>query len=202
MRSINPTKFAVLITALILLNVYVANAQNICLLGVGHCQKQNNRPKQVKHPTQPTSSGETVHRTGRIAKNILAAKAYGSRHLVLLDRYWDQSRRCYIEERAWVGHIRGSGRGGVVATTGPSKRFCVGRNTLSVDQINTAAGWLAYSDKQIYQHLRYKERIAPYLRDSRYSRWAQTEINKVQTNINYYKRYIRDTKSRIDRFVP
>lgn len=201
MKTLNTVKFAIIISIISLFAVSSINAQNICLLGVGQCPGNNNQTTNTSNNSHPTR-GESIYRTGHIARSILRSKRYGSRHLVLLDRYWDNNRRCYIEERAWVTSVRASGNGGVVATTSPSKRYCVGRNSLSINQINQAEGWIHYSNNEIYKNLKYQESIAKYLNDRRYQAWARNAYNKAQSNINYYKRYIWKTQNAVNRYAP
>lgn len=194
--------FAVIISAMFLFAVGTASAQNgPCLLGVGNNCPQNTNQTNTNNGNT-TSRGKMVYRSGQEAANIMAAKNYGQRYLMVLDRYWDHAQRCYVEERAWVSSVVADGGGQVAVSTGPSRSYCVLQNTWTAEQINQAEGYIAYSQKMIYHDLKKQEEIAPYLNDPKWRVQAHQHYQWYQNRIDSYKKYINDTQARVNQFAP
>ena len=118
-----------------------------CLLGVGNCPQGGNQ--------QQTGSVDTGRGTryydGQIAQEIINARNYGSRYLLVLNRYWDYDQKCYVEERAWGSEIRAVGGGQVAVVIGHSVKVYIRSNTMTAQQVNQAEAYLQYSRNEIYK---------------------------------------------------
>lgn len=174
------------------------NSNGPCLLGVGNCPHGNggNQPGSID-----TGRG-TRYYDGQIAREIINARNYGSRYLLVLNRSWDYDCKCYVEERAWVSEIRGTTNDGRVAVViGRSVKVYL-NNALSVQQVNQAEAYHQYSRNEIYKWLKYQEQVAPYYNDPTYYQWARQEYAKAQAWIDHYKKYIATTQAQLAASAP
>lgn len=168
-------------------------AQAPCLLGVGNCPQSTG---------SVDAGGGTRYYDGKTAQEILQAQNYGSRYVVVLNRYWDHDQKCYVEERAWVSSLRASGDGRVAVVVGPSRKVYIRNNALTAAQVNQTEGWLQYSRNGIYQWLKYQERVAPYLNDATYQSWAQQEYRRAEASINSFKNWMANAETIVATSAP
>jgi hypothetical protein len=174
------------------------NGGGPCLLGVGNCPPGGGNQQGSVDP-----GNGTRYYDGRIAQEILRASNYGSRYLLVLNRYWDSAENCYVEERAWVSGIRATSNDGRVAVTvGPSRKVLLRNNPLTTEQVNSSEAWLQYSRNEIYKWLKYQEQVAPYLNDPTYKQWAQNEYQRASAWIDYYKKYIANLQAGVATSAP
>ena len=166
-----------------------------CLLGVGNCPQGGNEQNVDR-------GGGTRYLEGEEARRFLAANKYGSRYLLVLQKYWDQSENCWAEERAWVSSLVANGNGKVAVKIGPTRKVLLRNQVLTAEQVNGAEGWIHYSRNQIYDWLKYKERVAPYLSNAGYQKWAQQEHQKADAWIKHYENYIKNTQTQVAQAAP
>lgn len=166
-----------------------------CLLGVGICPQGGNEQNVDR-------GGGTRYFDGAIARQILAANKNGSRYLLVLQRYWDQNENCWAEERAWVSSVVANGDGRVAVKIGQARKILLRNQVLTAEQINGAEGWIQYSRNQIYDWLKYKERVAPYLNNAGYQKWAQQELQRADAWIKHYENYITNTQTQVAQAAP
>lgn len=166
-----------------------------CLLGVG-----------VNCPTDQSNNSDrgrgTRYYDGRIAQEILRAHNYGSRYLVVLNRYFDHTLNCNVEERAWVGTIVANGDGRVAVQVGPSFKVSLCNSSYSAEQVNNMEAWMQYSRNQIYAWLKYKEQVAPYLNNPSYQAWARQELGRADAAIYQHEQYIKQAQAAVATSAP
>ncbi len=146
--------------------------------------------------------GGTRYFDGQTAREIQSARASGSRYMVVIDRTWDPSQNCYLEERAWVSSVSASSDGRVGAVVGPSRTFCVKGGVLDQAAINQAEARLQNYRNQLAKALQTKARFEAYLKDPKYQAWATTEIAKIDTYIREYEKYIAQTEASLAASIP
>lgn len=169
-----------------------------CLLGVG-----NNCPQGGGNQPGSVDTGRgTRYYDGQIAQEIINAHNYGSRYLLVLNRYWDYDQKCFVEERAWVSQIRANGGGQVAVVIGPSVKVYIRSNTMTAQQVNQAEGYLQYSRNEMYKWLKYQEQLAQYLNNPSYKQWATQEYQRADAWINYYKQYVANTQAAVATSAP
>jgi hypothetical protein len=166
-----------------------------CLLGVGNCP-QGGSEQNVDR------GGGTRYFDGEIARQILAANKNGSRYLLVLQRYWDQNENCWAEERAWVSSVVANGDGKAAVKIGQTRKILLRNQVPTAEQINVAEGYIQYSRNQIYDWLKYKERVAPYLSNAGYQKWAQQELQRSDAWIKHYENYIKNTQTQVAQAAP
>ncbi|HEX9927522.1 MAG TPA: hypothetical protein VGB02_03140 [Pyrinomonadaceae bacterium] len=167
-----------------------------CLLGVGNCPQGNNN--QNVDP-----GGGIRYLEGEDARRFLAANNYGSRYLLVLQTYWDHSENCPAEERAWVSSLVANGNGKVAVKIGSSRKILIRNKAVpTAERINAAEAWIHNWRNQIYELLKYKERIAPYLSNAYYQKWAQQELQKADGWIKHYENSIKNAQTQIAQAAP
>jgi hypothetical protein len=146
--------------------------------------------------------GGSRYYAGDSAQRILAAKAAGSRYMVVVQRDWDAQQNCFVEVRGWVGEARASNDGQVSVDVGPTRAVCVRGAVVSVDQVNQSEGVLQSARDNMYKALKQKADLEPYLKDPDRQQWATTETQKVQQWIDYYQKIITATEQGLAGSVP
>jgi hypothetical protein len=150
----------------------------------------------------PENRGGTRYYDGRIAQEILAAKAAGSRYLVVVDRYEDKQQNCIVEERAWVGGTAASDGGKVGVKVGPTRSVCVRTNVVSVDQVNKSEADLQAARNELTKALQRKEEITAYMKDPKFKTQGTAQLQKVQEWIDYYEKVIAAIQKGLAASVP
>ena len=171
-------------------------AQSPCLLGVGNCPPGGDNSQNVDQ------GGGIRYFDGETARQILAANNYGSRYLLVLQRYWDHAENCWAEERAWVSSIVATGGPKIAVKVGQTRKVLLRNNVLTAQQVNSAEGWIQYSQKYIYEWLKYKERVAPYLNDPNHQKSAQQAMQNADAQIKYYENYIKNVQAQVAQAAP
>lgn len=145
--------------------------------------------------------GGTRYYGGPAAQAILDARKAGSRHMVVLNRSWDASRNCYVEERAWVGGMRASDGGTVAVTVGPSRAVCVTKTTLTAPQVNKFEAHLATARNELAKWLNYQQQL-PAQFNGHNATHARNEYARATERITYYEGYITRVQARIAAGAP
>lgn len=171
-----------------------------CLIGIGNnCPTGGNTTPNPNTNSDP--GGGTRYYTGPIAREILDAQKDGSRYMVILNRSWDASRNCYVEERAWVGGMRASGGGTVAVSVGPSRAVCVTNNTLTGPQVNQAEGHLATARNDLVKWLNYQQQLPAHF-NGPHDTHARNEYTRATAWVNYYRQYITSVQASVAAVAP
>ena len=184
-----------IVSSFILLAVFLLASENSfaqapCLLGVGDNCPQNN--------VDP--GGGTRYYSAADAAEMLRFINYGSRYLVVLQRYQDPSSNCIAEDRAWVSQIVATSASTVAFKVGPTRKvlLCNGNNVLTAQQVNNLEGQKQTARNAIYQWQKYQESLAPYLNDKRY----QQEYQRATAWVNWYTQFINNAQAQVVQVAP
>jgi|GEM_PF-2681493 len=172
------------------------NTNGPCLLNVGVNCPQN--------PSNNSDAGRGIrYYNGRIAQEILRAKnQFGSRYLLVLNRYFDHTLNCNVEERAWVKSVAANGDGQVAVEIGPSHKVSLCTQHYSADQVNAMEAWIQHWRNEIYKWLKYKEYVAQYMSNPNHYQWAQQEMQRANTAVSSYEHYIKSYQAAVATSAP
>jgi hypothetical protein len=155
----------------------------------------------TKPPIETTGNGDKVF-DGETARQIKEAANRNARHMVVLDRHWDPQQNCWVEERAFVGGIRGSDENQVSVGVGPSKTFCLNGTVYSADQVNSGQDGIAKARDGLASALETHAKYEAYLKNHPNDAAAKANYEKNRQWIDYYKDYIAKIERMIANSIP